>query len=795
MARKDLYQVACITGRSLGLLPPSDKKKTMKVLVGSDNGIVTCFRIKKGEVLEEFKTGNLDYPVQKLLVGGPVDKRDKIYFTSAQTIRGVNRKGKECFKFATEGAEALKGLCVDDTRIWTSGEYMFNHYLDCKDAGYYMSKDRINDLLVLPIVNLVDKNPVLGCQDRYLRVLDSNKLFMEAFVDGPILTLAPYMSKSFDDVLRGNKDKEVLYGTDNGLVGQMLITSEVAKPGWTIGNVRGLGGVSAMKSFDLTQNGQADIIVGRDDGELQVFSLDEANQPQQVFTKTVSESIQEVDIGKVCTSSFEEVVIATYSGKVISFTTETAEGHLDQSFPSAIREKVLTEGGPPGPAGAKEEEKKPEEKKMKRGLSSLFGLGKKKDKDKPEKDKFVAGLVLDHDPKADEGKGDKDEAVRSDPQEKQKKAIVFRNEIEVLRQKVAEAKSAFQGISKENVPVSTRSKVKSSMLLEPENACYKLTLESEMPIDIVALQAGIPLQLLDCGTSVPSISEPDPANGNLFIATLRVQGTSNRVQVQVMTEEGVYGTLQAFVVTRVAPKVVHLVETRILPLSLHQPIPLDAPEKGGAVPYCEVRMQGGFGMGQMHSWVQSCFPSVPSKVPDADTVKYNFESCYCATRVSVEFGRGEAVFRSSNLSVLAIIKDVISKEAATTKTKLDVKAPVINEASVLHVLQLLHPKLEKLLKLKERVKFITALTEIKAQSDDVSFLSDDLKTVLKNSEELLEEHKNNEKKIIFIEHVLQQYYIDRFKFRGINVKHRLGEVNALIEKYSWESLVQLFGAS
>eukprot|EP00961_Rhodomonas_salina_P191472 2584043-Rhodomonas_salina.5 len=31
------------------------------------------------------------------------------------------------------------------------------------------------------------------------------------------------------------------------------------------------------------------------------------------------------------------------------------------------------------------------------------------------------------------------------------------------------------------------------------------------------------LQLLDCGTSVPSISEPDPANGNLFIATLRVQ--------------------------------------------------------------------------------------------------------------------------------------------------------------------------------------------------------------------------------------------------------------------------------
>jgi hypothetical protein len=74
------------------------------------------------------------------------------------------------------------------------------------------------------------------------------------------------------------------------------------------------------------------------------------------------------------------------------------------------------------------------------------------------------------------------------------------------------------------------------------------------------------------------------------------------------------------------------VESKIWPLSLHQPIPLDAPEKNGAVPYCEVRMQGSFGMGQMHAWVSTCFPAVPSKVPDSDTAKYNFESCYSGTR-------------------------------------------------------------------------------------------------------------------------------------------------------------------
>ena len=39
-----------------------------------------------------------------------------------------------------------------------------------------------------------------------------------------------------------------------------------------------------------------------------------------------------------------------------------------------------------------------------------------------------------------------------------------------------------------------------------------------------------------------------------------------------MISEGTYGTLNAFVVTRVAPKVVHLVEHEIPPLSLHRTV-------------------------------------------------------------------------------------------------------------------------------------------------------------------------------------------------------------------------------
>jgi hypothetical protein len=61
--------VQCVTGKSLGLIG-TEKKKCLRVVVGADNGILTCFRMKKGQPEVEFETGNLDYPVSRLTIGG-----------------------------------------------------------------------------------------------------------------------------------------------------------------------------------------------------------------------------------------------------------------------------------------------------------------------------------------------------------------------------------------------------------------------------------------------------------------------------------------------------------------------------------------------------------------------------------------------------------------------------------------------------------------------------------------------------------------------------------------------------
>ena len=45
----------------------------------------------------------------------------------------------------------------------------------------------------------------------------------------------------------------VLFGTDNGLLGEMRMDPDSIKPGWLQQNVRGLGAVTSLVNHDLTK--------------------------------------------------------------------------------------------------------------------------------------------------------------------------------------------------------------------------------------------------------------------------------------------------------------------------------------------------------------------------------------------------------------------------------------------------------------------------------------------------------------------------------------------------------------
>lgn len=60
---------------------------------------------------------------------------------------------------------------VSGSDLFVCASYIYNHYCDCKDQDYYLSGDKINDVLSLPVETVGCVVPILACQDRVLRVL------------------------------------------------------------------------------------------------------------------------------------------------------------------------------------------------------------------------------------------------------------------------------------------------------------------------------------------------------------------------------------------------------------------------------------------------------------------------------------------------------------------------------------------------------------------------------------------------------------------------------------------------
>jgi len=74
----------------------------------------------------------------------------------------------------------------------------------------------------------------------------------------------------------------------------------------------------------------------------------------------------------------------------------------------------------------------------------------------------------------------------------------------------------------------------------------------------------------------------------------------------------------------------------------------------------------------------------------------------------------------------------------------------INDKSFEHAVSLLYPKLEYQLQLSEKVKLIEALKELQVQESDISFLSEQYKDILVNSDHLIAETKQQTKRIDFL---------------------------------------------
>ena len=158
--RTDITQTAQAERGTMEVLPLSKGKRQNKIVLGDADGVVQALGMRKGEDTRSsvFKTRLGSDPIASLTLGAGKGQEDKIFVASGATVRGVNKKGKEFFKFSTNLTERIEDVRVDGVDMWATGEYFSNQFSDCADAHFFASNERIADARVAPVVLASEKN-------------------------------------------------------------------------------------------------------------------------------------------------------------------------------------------------------------------------------------------------------------------------------------------------------------------------------------------------------------------------------------------------------------------------------------------------------------------------------------------------------------------------------------------------------------------------------------------------------------------------------------------------------------
>jgi len=365
----------------------------------------------------------------------------------------------------------------------------------------------------------------------------------------------------------------------------------------------------------------------------------------------------------------------------------------------------------------------------------------------------------------------------------------LRDELEKLRTTVERERERVSKISEPLVAADMHFKMIDRWALNADEARYELHVELSMPIDTVLLQCDVPIELLDSDTNsaIVSLTPPSAGSAHGVLATFRCQEPTNRLQVNLRTSEGRYGSLQVYVWPRISPKTCRAATYPIKPLSLHTRLQ-DRPEQ---LPKLNaLKISGAFTLAEVHSWALACLPEVPARLQSEDA-SFTFRNTFLDTILLVDYRKGEARFQSDSLTTLAIVKEVVTKEATGRKIQIQIAVDT-DESTVTTLLRKIDPLLCYQLSLTSKVKLIDTLKEVRMQEPDISFLAPEYVEILENEELIQRELKEQPGRLQFLYSIVTDLFVDNHKFKGQNVTAQVPQLQRVLQDYSIEAVLGFF---
>jgi Bardet-Biedl syndrome 7 protein len=545
--------------------------------------------------------------------------------------------------------------------------------------------------------------------------------------------------------------------------------------GWVVENLgkhRG-GGINAIAHADMSGDGTADLVLARGDGKVQVWSSEGCNggAPCCVYSEEFGESIRGLACGAVTNSSVDQLVFSTFGGRIVACTPESMhEADSDDAYgrsKGTVHNQGLIDS-------------------MRREVDALKAEVTAQTRVLQPAVQAASGAAAAAVP-VTSGVGTASQSPVTAPD-----ATVQGIGVQGIEH--AKASSTPAGVLAAAVPIT----LSHSCQLDVELAAYRFVVEVSAPVDVVVLQATLPLDFVELPDErqsiIPSIMGPPFPPGVQALVTLRCQEPTQRLEVAFRTVEGVGGTLSATVVCRTVPKTARIVHSTVKPLSLHTRMhgaPVSLP------PLNELRVTGGFSLRQVHEWVEVCLPEMPAQ-PSGGTLTTDlwFQSSFVGCVLGVSLKQGQAVFRSDSVSAVVIIKERITQLATEARQRIETHAEASHECA-LRMLSLLHPKLEESTTLLRKAALFEAMSEI-VQSEGgpggskLPFFDASLLDVVHSAERFKKLQVRQPKVLQMLYGLVTDLYIDYNTMVGRDVAAQVPSLQAALQEYSKETVQAFF---
>jgi Bardet-Biedl syndrome 7 protein len=722
----------------------------------------------------------------------------------------------------------------------------FSVFDNGSEAGFWVSPDSIRDMAVDSITRAESSDAVLACADGTIRVCASGPPVLSLATSGggagdssaSLSCVEVYpTSLGLELSMAGGgaaptataaRYHHLVWASEGGQLGEALTDGRTMRRGWTLPNSgahRGGGATSLTCAVDVTGDGLSEVVLGRDDGQVQVFGFDATSAtdgtPLMLLAEHLGESVRSLDGGVLNSDDHTEVVLQTRGGRVVSLTTESmtardADDKYGRSKATVQKEEQVVR------LRAEIEALKARTKAAEATLQTEASKGGVDIADlgiaPPSSDSGLAGGSAAREAKA---------AVDSLRGLAGPGALVLEAPAGAASAQLAKAFD-----------------VTTAFTLDPVDGVYRLVVEAPVAIDLVVLDVPtVSVEVLDSlSESGAIVSVTRAPYGGGVLCTYRSQDSQcTRIESRLRFVEGQSGDIHVTVVAAALPQTAQVARVSVKPLSLHHRLPggrVDAEsvaasswveargpaevpsevDEAGEVqspkprmslappPLSKLRVTGDFDLMQAHGWVTACVNDAPSRPPlvsDAaaasaaamgrkEASQLAFRSTFLGTVLIVSYSAGEAVFESDSITSLAVVKETISDDAARIGVPISFRFEAGPDA-LLRALCAVRAPLERQLGLSRRAELYEAVKEISQSEESISFLSPELRDVLEHGEAYKRELRGQPRALHLLFGTVTETFIDWHKFQGKDVSAQVPALIDLLRRYNFQDIVAFVG--